>query len=519
MKDEEEEAMKLIKSRKLTTIILIATLIMGAECTAYASGTTYTHLSDPTPLSQITVEGEGRQLQSRGSFNYNDGAIYITTADIDLLANAINGNTRKLNSIETQLKSADDARIALAERLDQNENLLKTNKQDLMDEINKHGISVTASGTTAEPVVTLAQVITSTESGATWIGNSGTESYAISSGLNAGYVPIKGLSTTSAGYTEAVGLIGQIPSSRNVERVTPTGLGDDSIATASYIPKGYGLWSFDANGNATYIEGAANYMVAGSDIGRCEDVEVAGLTVTDDNQNAVGAAKKTYGIGELSTNVGYTLTLGTESSVTFPAGYYDQPIVVNNMVKNRGSLSLKPSEKDTYTYDPGYYDNISLDTTTIWDTAYNTGYAAHTFEGAEVKYQHHVHSLEVDNDCIENDDPSPSSVTVALPAGVYSDKGSYWSDTPGGCFTKHMYYYTYIQHWQNEDNQWSSPPDFHYGRCYIYTESPMYNQSPQYVGNGYWGGYNDGVQLIKEVYTCACGKQNGEVQGISVAFD
>lgn len=64
------------------------------------------------------------------------------------------------------------------------------------------------------------------------------------------------------------------------------------------------------------------------------------------------------GIGELSLQSNLSdISIGLKESVTFPAGYYSDPITVNNGVKDRGSYT---ADNITGTFKPGYYSSNSI---------------------------------------------------------------------------------------------------------------------------------------------------------------
>jgi hypothetical protein len=58
-------------------------------------------------------------------------------------------------------------------------------------------------------------------------------------------------------------------------------------------------------------------------------------------------------------------------SLTIPAGYYSNDIVVDNGVKNNGVLNWNPSGPETFTIN-GFYSGGTISTV----NAYNAGYAA-----------------------------------------------------------------------------------------------------------------------------------------------
>ena len=78
-------------------------------------------------------------------------------------------------------------------------------------------------------------------------------------------------------------------------------------------------------------------------------------------------------IGNANPNLASSvLKLGMNQSLTIPAGYYSNDIVINNGVKDNGELNWNPSKPETFTID-GFYSSGTISTENAYNTGYNNG--------------------------------------------------------------------------------------------------------------------------------------------------
>ena len=78
-------------------------------------------------------------------------------------------------------------------------------------------------------------------------------------------------------------------------------------------------------------------------------------------------------IGNANPNLASSvLKLGMNQSLTIPAGYYSNDIVIDNGVKDNGELNWNPSKPETFTID-GFYSSGTISTENAYNTGYNNG--------------------------------------------------------------------------------------------------------------------------------------------------
>lgn len=78
--------------------------------------------------------------------------------------------------------------------------------------------------------------------------------------------------------------------------------------------------------------------------------------------------------GNVSVGNADTVNLGINQKITMPAGYYNENTIINNQVKDKGSVKVSFTKAiQSVTLDSGYYDGLSFDTTDLYMAGYKDG--------------------------------------------------------------------------------------------------------------------------------------------------